>query len=78
MSSVDQQQQEEWIKEQLELKTQHIEFDDFDFEILINPDDDSCSFQGLDFVGGVDISFVPENEDDAVASLVVLNFPELE
>ncbi|CAG8489824.1 13920_t:CDS:2 [Ambispora leptoticha] len=78
MSSGDQQRQEEWIREQLELKAQLIESDDFDFEKLINQVDGSCSFRGLDFVGGVDISFVQENEEDAVASLVVLKFPELE
>jgi deoxyinosine 3'endonuclease (endonuclease V) len=31
----------------------------------------------LHFVGGVDISFVKDNNEDACASLVVLSYPEL-
>ena len=39
--------------------------------------DDSFRFNGLRYVGGVDISFKKETPNEACAMLVVLSFPEL-
>eukprot|EP01080_Neovahlkampfia_damariscottae_P008259 gene8259-84_t len=62
--------QKKWEKEQIELKKLLVTKDDFDFDI--NSEDNS-----LKLIGGVDISFGKEDPNDAVASLVVLSFPEL-
>jgi len=62
----------EWEQEQETLKTQLITFDDFDWSMQDN---------SLKYIGGVDISFNPENREgnvnDAVASLVVCSYPDL-
>ena len=39
--------------------------------------DDGFRFNGLRYVGGVDISFKKETPNEACAMLVVLSFPEL-
>lgn len=36
------------------------------------------SVEGLKYIGGVDLSFIVGNKEDAIASLVVLSYPELE
>jgi endonuclease V len=59
---------DKWKKEQIELKKKLITKDNFDFSI---------EEKTLKLIGGVDISFDPVNPKDAVASLVVLSFPEL-
>jgi deoxyinosine 3'endonuclease (endonuclease V) len=54
-----------WKKQQIEMKKQLILKDDFN---------------KLNYIGGVDISFNtmnPYNKNDAVASLIVLSFPEM-
>lgn len=58
--------EEKWKSEQLELKKKLITQDNLDW----NGDDE------LKRIGGVDISFVKENEEDACASLVVLSYPD--
>ncbi|KAG9305444.1 hypothetical protein G9A89_021162 [Geosiphon pyriformis] len=71
------EQRNAWAREQIELKARLIEFDDFDFEKIIK-ENESFFFSNLNYIGGVDISFVQDNDEDAVASLVVLKFPSLE
>ncbi|CAH1762267.1 8847_t:CDS:2, partial [Entrophospora sp. SA101] len=34
-------------------------------------------FQGLKYIGGVDLSFIKDSQEDAVASLVILEYPSL-
>jgi endonuclease V len=62
--------EKQWMLEQLELKKKLITKDDFDF-VLDSKD------KPLTLIGGVDISFGKDDPDDAVASLVVLSYPEL-
>jgi len=57
--------------QQLTLKSRLIETDDISF----STDND---FSGLRYIGGVDLSFVKDNNNDAIASLVVLAYPALE
>eukprot|EP01080_Neovahlkampfia_damariscottae_P009968 gene9968-2287_t len=58
---------DKWKKEQIELRKQLITKNDFKFKKLEN----------LKLIGGVDISFSKKEKDCAVASLVVLTYPEL-
>ena len=62
--------QKVWEKEQLELKKFLITKDDLDFDL-------KSEEKPLKLIGGVDISFGKEDPNDAVASLVVLSYPEL-
>ena len=61
--------EEQWCKEQNELKSK-----------LIIPEDhpDRCLLDGVKYVGGCDISFFKGNNVDAVASLVVVDFLTLQ
>jgi len=63
-----------WIKEQLELKTRLVLHDEFFWSV---PAKDVKGSEPLKLVGGVDISFVKENNEDACASLIVLDYPSL-
>ncbi|KAF2072127.1 hypothetical protein CYY_006546 [Polysphondylium violaceum] len=59
---------EEWIKIQDELRNQLIEKDQLSFNLKDNT---------LKYIGGVDISFVKDNQEDACACLVVLEYPTM-
>eukprot|EP01132_Coremiostelium_polycephalum_P002019 gene2019-2486_t len=63
---------DEWIKIQNELKEQMIKIDDIEWTLNDNGDG-KC----LKYIGGVDISFVKDNQEDACSSLVVLEYPSL-
>ena len=60
---------EKWKKEQLELKKKLIKEDYFDFSFENN--------NTLKYIGGVDISFVPNDTVNACAAFVILSFPDL-
>ncbi|CAG8549880.1 10367_t:CDS:2 [Paraglomus occultum] len=68
---VDDVQREEWMQQQITLKSRLIETDDISFST-------DNEFTGLRYIGGVDLSFVKDNNNDAIASLVVLTYPALE
>ena len=36
------------------------------------------STEGLKYIGGVDLSFIVGNKEDAIASLIVLSYPKFE
>ncbi|KAL6076216.1 ENDOV Endonuclease [Balamuthia mandrillaris] len=63
---------ERWEEEQLALQQKLITEDDFDWSL-----DEKEGAAPLRLVGGVDISFIKDDEVNACASLVVLSFPEL-
>ncbi|KAM9984713.1 hypothetical protein ACTFIY_009152 [Dictyostelium cf. discoideum] len=67
------EQQDKWIEIQNELKKSLIEKDDFNFKI----DDENKINTTLKYIGGVDISFVKDNDIDACASLIVIEYPSL-
>ncbi|KAM9997322.1 hypothetical protein ACTFIZ_010864 [Dictyostelium cf. discoideum] len=67
------EQQNKWIEIQNELKKSLIEKDDFNFKI----DDENKINTTLKYIGGVDISFVKDNDIDACASLIVIEYPSL-
>ena len=56
----------------MELKSKLITHDDFTWKL--DPEDPSA----LKYIGGVDISFIKDNDVDACASLVVLSYPAFE
>jgi len=60
----------QWEKEQEELKKQLVVVNDFRWSLDGEPP--------LNYVAGVDISFVKGNDFDACACLVVLSWPDLE
>lgn len=69
-----------WEVEQKELRSRYIGHDDFDFhwsESEEKGDNQSEGRPPLKYIGGVDISFVDGNPEDACASLVVLEYPSL-
>ncbi|CAG8809229.1 34752_t:CDS:2, partial [Racocetra persica] len=72
-------QQDAWKREQLELRSRLIEVDDLSFsKKIIEKNKKQCiEFEGLNYIGGVDLSFIENNNEDAVASLVVLEYPSL-
>ncbi|CAG8474422.1 7876_t:CDS:2 [Dentiscutata erythropus] len=72
-------QKNDWKREQLELRSKLIEIDDLSFSkaIIEKNNKQKVEFDGLKYIGGVDISFVENNNEDAVASLVVLEYPNL-
>ncbi|XP_032900137.1 endonuclease V isoform X2 [Amblyraja radiata] len=65
------QQLRQWESQQVELKKQMVDHNTEDWQS--NED-----FAGLERVGGVDLSFIKEDEVNACASLVVLSYPDLE
>ncbi|CAG8527344.1 9745_t:CDS:2 [Diversispora eburnea] len=71
-----QAQKDIWAREQSELKLKLIEVDDLSF--TSHEKDGKIEFQGLCYIGGVDVSFLENNNQEAVASLVVLEYPSLE
>ncbi|KAI1319910.1 hypothetical protein EDD11_002585 [Mortierella claussenii] len=74
-------QKQEWAKQQSILKQGLILKDDHpDWSIVLKPDTTHRleSAEGLRYIGGVDLSFIVGNNEDAIASLIVLSYPELE
>lgn len=59
--------EEQWREEQNELK-----------KLLIRKDDKNQSLDGIQYIGGCDISFFKGNNVDAVATMVVVRLPDLE
>eukprot|EP01129_Flabellula_baltica_P005063 TRINITY_DN1804_c0_g1_i5.p1 TRINITY_DN1804_c0_g1~~TRINITY_DN1804_c0_g1_i5.p1 ORF type:complete len:261 (+),score=72.28 TRINITY_DN1804_c0_g1_i5:85-867(+) len=68
----DQTIRNQWKAEQIELKKRHIL--DNDFQFSLDPQDEN----GIRYVAGVDISFVPGSDVDACAGVVVLSYPDLD
>ncbi|KAJ8264132.1 hypothetical protein GJAV_G00145560 [Gymnothorax javanicus] len=62
---------EQWTSEQAGLKEQLVEGDTEEWQSA--PD-----FNGLERVGGVDLSYIKGDDSNACAQLVVLSYPELE
>ena len=64
---------------QTELKLNLIEIDDLEFTKSIKKDnvEQIVEFNELNYIGGVDLSF-ENNEEDAIASLIILKYPSLE
>ncbi|KAF9580250.1 hypothetical protein BGW38_003177 [Lunasporangiospora selenospora] len=76
-----QTQKQEWAAQQSALKAGLVLEDDHpDWSITFKQD---CSSyyaehtQGIKYVGGVDLSFIVSNNEDAIASLIILSFPSL-
>ncbi|XP_028395400.1 endonuclease V-like isoform X2 [Dendronephthya gigantea] len=66
---------QQWIREQCELKKNLIEEDTYNwFQKDPNGEEEIL----LNYVGGVDISFVKGDEKHACAALVILSYPKLE
>ncbi|KAG0206601.1 hypothetical protein BGX28_001990 [Mortierella sp. GBA30] len=73
-------QKEAWAKEQVILKQNLILRDEHSsWSLTLKPDETHHleSVQGLQYIGGVDLSFIVGNDEDAIASLVVLSYPKL-
>ncbi|CAG8488821.1 11782_t:CDS:2 [Funneliformis mosseae] len=70
-------QKEEWARVQSELKLKLIETDALNFTKIVNGEN-IVEFRGLNYIGGVDLSFIENHEEDAIATLVVLKYPSLE
>ena len=71
---------QQWEREQTEMKKQLQLRDKFTW--TIKDDEDTSIGSGseveeLKYVGGIDISFIKDNEKDACACFVVLSIPEL-
>ncbi|KAG0334609.1 hypothetical protein BG000_008196 [Podila horticola] len=73
-------QKQEWAREQTVLKQGLILHDDHpDWTVAFKDSSDQLeSVHGLKYIGGVDLSFIVGNKEDAIASLVVLSYPKLE
>ncbi|KAF8926840.1 endonuclease V-domain-containing protein [Dissophora ornata] len=75
-------QKEEWAKEQLLLKTNLVLEDNHpDWSVTLKSGDDTYhleSAEGLKYIGGVDLSFIVGNKEDAIASLIILSYPDLQ
>ncbi|KAK3841888.1 MAG: putative endonuclease FLJ39025-like protein [Linnemannia gamsii] len=72
-------QKQEWAKQQLILKANLILHDDHPGWSLKLKSDNTHrleSSEGLRYVGGVDLSFIVGNNEDAIASLIVLSYPD--
>ncbi|KAG0263259.1 hypothetical protein BGZ95_003849 [Linnemannia exigua] len=72
-------QKQEWAKQQLILKANLILVDDHpDWSLKLKGDNTHRleSSEGLRYVGGVDLSFIVGNNEDAIASLIVLSYPD--
>ncbi|KAF9359322.1 hypothetical protein BGX26_012607 [Mortierella sp. AD094] len=73
-------QKEEWAKQQSILKTNLVLTDDHpDWSVVLKPGNTHQleSAEGLKYIGGVDLSFIVGNNEDAIASLIILSYPEL-
>ncbi|KAF9365432.1 hypothetical protein BGX34_010059 [Mortierella sp. NVP85] len=74
-------QKQEWAKQQSELKTNLILHDDHpDWSVTLKSGNNTHHLEaapGLKYIGGVDLSFIVGNNEDAIASLIVLSYPKL-
>jgi deoxyinosine 3'endonuclease (endonuclease V) len=71
--------QEKWAQEQEELKKQLILHDCYTWKLPSGEVIGSGSVEeDLKYLGGVDISFIKDNDVDACASLVVLSYPSMQ
>ncbi|KAG0237593.1 endonuclease V-domain-containing protein [Mortierella sp. GBAus27b] len=73
-------QKQEWAKQQSILKTNLVLQDDHPDWSLQLKADNTCRLEaasGLKHIGGVDLSFIIGNNEDAIASLIVLSYPSL-
>ncbi|XP_067914483.1 endonuclease V-like isoform X3 [Heterodontus francisci] len=68
--SQDQHLLRKWERQQIELKQQMIDHNTEDWQ-------SNEGFEGLERVGGVDLSYIKGDEVNACASLVVLSYPDL-
>ncbi|XP_077980516.1 endonuclease V-like [Glandiceps talaboti] len=68
---IDEEVRQRWEKEQNELKAKLITENTETWQ-------SSKEFEGLEYVGGVDISFVKGDNVNACASLIVCSYPDLE
>ncbi|KAJ9077311.1 hypothetical protein DSO57_1017949 [Entomophthora muscae] len=66
-----------WTKEQEKLQKQHVK-SSYELDFQISGTFNQPQFSGLNIVAGVDISFFKQDANSAIATLVILNFPELE
>ncbi|XP_064645988.1 endonuclease V-like [Lineus longissimus] len=73
--SLDEDIRTKWEKEQLELKKKLILENTEEWQQKVEDDDETS---GLQYIGGVDISFVKGDTRNACAALVVCKFPSLE
>ncbi|XP_041072503.1 endonuclease V-like isoform X1 [Carcharodon carcharias] len=60
----------QWERQQIELKQQMIDHDTEDWQ-------SNEGFEGLERIGGVDLSYIKGDEVNACSSLVVLTYPDL-
>ncbi|KAF9928943.1 hypothetical protein BGZ67_006641 [Mortierella alpina] len=72
-------QKEAWAKEQVILKKNLVLQDEHASWSLTLRHDDAHQLQhveGLKYIGGVDLSFIVGNNEDAIATLVILSYPD--
>ncbi|KAF9133092.1 hypothetical protein BGW39_010626 [Mortierella sp. 14UC] len=72
-------QKQEWAKQQTVLKPNLVLTDNHpDWSLTLKNDNTYRleSSKGLRYVGGVDLSFIVGNNEDAIASLIVLSYPD--
>ncbi|KAF9089709.1 hypothetical protein BGX23_006502 [Mortierella sp. AD031] len=72
-------QKQEWAEQQSVLKSNLVLVDDHpDWSLTLKADNTHRleSSEGLRYVGGVDLSFIVGNNEDAIASLIVLSYPD--
>ncbi|KAF9288752.1 hypothetical protein BGZ68_010680 [Mortierella alpina] len=73
------EQKEAWAKEQVVLKQNLILQDEHpSWSVTLKPDDAHHlqHVEGLKYIGGVDLSFIVGNNEDAIATLVILSYPD--
>jgi len=79
MRTVEAEIKEQWAREQEELKKQLILHDACAWKLPNGTVVGSgVEIQDLQYIGGVDISFIKDNDVDACASLVVMSYPSME
>ena len=71
------QKKDEWAQEQLKFRDQLVKEDIFTWQVGDETLGNGATTKPLQYVGGVDISFVKESEIDACAAFFVLSFPEM-
>ncbi|KAF9203010.1 hypothetical protein BGZ49_006889 [Haplosporangium sp. Z 27] len=73
-------QKQEWAKQQSILKANLVLSDDHpNWSVALKPGNTHHieTTEGLKYIGGVDLSFIVGNNEDAIASLIILSYPEL-
>lgn len=81
-SLIDKDVAEKWEREQVLMKEKLITINCEDWQRKIEDNkstyESGDEIEGLEYIGGVDISFIKGDDVNACASLIVLNYPELE